>query len=135
MRKGIVRLAFGSFLTLFVFWAAPAVATPIDGYVCEVTLYTNASGTAYGSYGSLLVTFNSSANCAGVVVATGRVCTTGASLKACASSADDLNEAQLLAVYQSLQRAADSGQRVAFNKYIAPIGAVQIGAIIFRSAH
>ena len=82
-------------------------------YVCSSRLYSGITYASYGDYGTLYLNFRSEPNCGGSNIGTGRIFSEGATHSS--SHANYLyREAALMAYAEMTQRAAASGQRVAY---------------------
>jgi hypothetical protein len=105
-----LAVAAGAFIGM-VFSIAEAKAE----YVCTVRYYPSTT-TGYGNEGYILLTTYSAPNCSGTFDATSYVCSPGATSTSCVSStAYRYDRQSILAVYQSLQRAAAADQGVDVN--------------------
>ena len=94
----------------------PNLALPDEAgyaYVCLSRLYSGTTFPYYGDYGSLHLSFRSEPNCGGDSIGWGRIYSEGATTSFSHSSYL-YSEAALIAYAEMTQRAAASGQRVAY---------------------
>lgn len=83
------------------------------GYPCRV--HQN-NYSYFGSFGGLMVSYYSGANCSGAFQYTGYVCTTNASSSACPSDSRYIyTEAQLQQIFDSLIESMHHGRQVDFS--------------------
>jgi hypothetical protein len=95
-------------------YLVPAAAHAVDGYVCRVNQY-NFSG--FGTNGGILVSFNTSPNCAGSFQYTGYFCSAGSTSTGCSSSSYYVyTEAQLQSLFNAAREAGSSGRKVNYQQ-------------------
>ena len=117
--------------TLLAIAAAPAVASADYGYVCST--YHTPGDTSLGDEGYTGATYYSGPNCTGSYQGSKNYCSPGrlSFSSVCASSASYLYpRADLLALYEMLQRAAEWGQRVYWSTTTCASGGSTCGASV-----
>ena len=82
-------------------------------YVCYAGLYGGAAFASYGDSGALSLSFRSEPNCGGSGIGSGRIFSEGAT-SSFSQPGYLYSEAALMAYAEMTQRAATSGQRVAY---------------------